>query len=85
MTYEVATTEITVVDGVEVDLTVRATGDDERKADHVMMDVQERLGIIATAFDTETPPGELDRIPDENVPPMTVAWERIFEAEVSDE
>ena len=78
MSYYTDTTCITVVDGVEVDVTVRDAGAGERKADQVTMDLKERLGVLQTAYETETPPDELTEIPSENTPPMTVAWGRLF-------
>lgn len=81
MTYEATTEEITVVPGVEVDLTVRDVGAGERDADKVLMDLQERLGVLAAAFDAETPPDALDEIPEEFVPAMTVAWDRRFDTD----
>lgn len=74
--YRASTTGITVVDGVEVDIEVRG---DEDKAEKVLMDLQERLGVVATAFDTETPPENIGRVPDEYRPMMTVAWTRLFD------
>ena len=78
MSYYVESTIITVVDGVEVDITVRDAGGGERKVDQVGMDLKERLGVLQTAYQTETPPDELTEIPSENTPPMTVAWGRLF-------
>lgn len=78
MTYETTTDQITVVDGVEVDVTVRDTGGGERKADHVSRDLKERLGVLAAAFDSETPPDDIEDVPGEYTPMMTNAWGRIF-------
>lgn len=78
--YNARTTGITVVDGVEVN--VEVSGDEDR-AEKVLMDLKERLGRLGAAIDAQTPPDEL---PDDlgndhpgKVPPMTVAWDRIFE------
>jgi len=93
MTYEVATEAITVVEGVEVDVRVRDTGAGERRADKVLIDLKERLGVLAAAYDAKTPPDDLDKvpdefvpdeIPDEYVPAMTVAWDRVFEDDEGD-
>ena len=82
MTYKTKTTDIEVIHGVSVDITVRG---DEDKAEKVAMDLRDRLGQIAEAYETETPPRELTSRSDKNTPLMTVAWDRVFEPEVSDE
>jgi len=76
--YEATTEAIAAIDGVEIDITVRG---DEDKAEKALMDLKERIGVIATAYEQQTPPDELDEIPDEYVPMMTVAWGRVFEEE----
>jgi len=79
--YNATMSEATVVDGVEVTVTVEDVGGGECKSDHVLLDLQERLGIIQTAYEQETPPSELGDIPDEYLPMMTVAWDRLFSDE----
>lgn len=78
--YSATTLGIGVIDGVSVDITVSG---DEDKAEKVLMDLKERAGRLAAAFEDETPPDELpDDLGKEHpdkVPPMTVAWDRIFE------
>lgn len=76
MTYHATVEEITAVEGVEVDITVRG---DEDKAEKVMMDLKERIGVLGYAFDEQTPPDELDNIPADYRPLMTPAWDRIFD------
>jgi hypothetical protein len=76
VTYEATTTEITVVEGVEVDITVRG---DEDRAEKVLLDLKERLGILGAAYDAEVPPDALGDVPEEFVPPMSVAWDRVFD------
>lgn len=75
MTYRGMTEDITIVDGVEVDITVRG---DEDRAEKVLMDLKERLGVIGAAYDQETPPDELEAIPSKFQPPMRVAWEHVL-------
>ena len=78
-----ATTEgISVVEGVEVDVTVRG---DEDRASKVLIDLKARLGVLAAAFDHEIPPGRLPEdlgtlTEDENryTPPVSVAWGRVL-------
>ncbi len=75
MTYEATTEGISVIDGVEIDITVRG---DEKKAEKALMDLKERCGRIAQAYDEQTPPDELE--PDvEYLPLMTVDWDGVFE------
>ncbi len=75
MTYEATTEGISVIDGVEVDITVRG---DEDKASKSLMDLKERCGRIAQAYDEQTPPDEVE-LSNEYLPPMTVAWGRVLE------
>ena len=79
MTYEATTEEIAVLDGVEVDITVRG---DEDKAEKALLDLKERLGVLAAAYDAETPPEQLDEVPNEYRPLMSVAWDQVFSREV---
>lgn len=79
--YQATTEGIAVVGGVEVDITVRG---DEDRAEKVLMDMKERLGLLGAAFEGQTPPGDIEEVPDEYVPPMTVAWDRVF-GEADDE
>jgi len=79
--YTAATKEATVIDGVEVSITVEDVGGDERKADQVLMDLQERIGILQTAYEKEVPPSELDDVPTDYTPMMAVSWESVFESE----
>jgi hypothetical protein len=79
--YQSRISEITVVDGVEVDIEVRG---DERRAETVLMDLKDRLGWVAEAYEQETPPSELDECTSVNTPPIRVSWERVF-AEDNDE
>jgi len=65
----------TAIDGVEVDITIRG---DEHRADTVLKDLRERLGRLAAAFDTQTPPDEIDAVPDEYTPSIGVSWDRVF-------
>lgn len=74
--YRATTTGIAVVGGVEVDITVRGNED---RAEKVLMDLNARLGRLGAAFEGETPPSEIQEVPDEYTPPMTVAWGRVFE------
>jgi hypothetical protein len=76
MTYEATTEGISIIDGVEVDITVRGTED---KAEKTLMALKERCGIIAAAYDKQTPPSEFDRTPVEYMPMMKVDWEGVFE------
>lgn len=78
MSYEAKTVDISAIDGVKIDITVRG---DEERAEKALMDLKERIGVIAAAYDAETPPSELDDIPNEYVPLMSVAWGRVFEGE----
>jgi hypothetical protein len=87
--YETASTRITVVEGVEVDLSVRG---DEKRAEKVLIDLKERLAVLAAAFDHETPPGDLPddlaALTEEDnryTPPMSVAWDRVFTDETDDD
>jgi hypothetical protein len=79
--FKTTTTGIAVVEGVEVDVTVRG---DEDRAEKVLMDLKERIGVLAAAYDHETPPADLpDDLGDlgdrRYTPPMSVAWGRVFE------
>jgi hypothetical protein len=75
--YEVTTTGISVVEGVEVDVTVRG---DEDRAGMVLIDLKERLAVLAAAYDHQTPPADLpDDLGDlgeRYKPPMSVVWDR---------
>jgi hypothetical protein len=82
--YTVTTEEITVVDGVEVDITVRDTGAGERRVDHTLTELKTHLGRIATTFEQRTPPLELEEIPDQNKPMLGVAWDRVLAEEGDD-
>jgi len=77
--YSARTEAITVVDGMEIDIEVRQLrGGDEERCEKVLMDLKDRLGLVAQAFEDETPPSEItDRDP-AKVPMMTVAWGRLF-------
>jgi hypothetical protein len=79
--YEATTTDISIVDGVEVDITVREAGDGNGEVDKVLLDLKERLGILGYAFETETPPNEIEEVPDRFTAPMSVAWDRVFDTE----
>jgi hypothetical protein len=50
--YTTRADEIGVVDGIEVDITVRDTGAGERPADHTLIELKHHLGRIATALTT---------------------------------
>lgn len=78
MTYEATVEGITALDGVSVDVTVRGN---EEKAEKVMMDLKERVGILGAAYDKQTPPDQLDEVPVDYIPIMTVAWDQVFEVE----
>lgn len=85
MSYQIQRTGVEVVEGVEVDLTLRDAGAGERTVDQIEMDLLERLCRLAWAFEEETPPDDLpDDLPDEFTPPMSVAWERVFSADEGD-
>jgi hypothetical protein len=73
--YRASVTAITVVDGVEVDVTVRG---DEDRAEKVLMDLKERLGVLGYAYESQTPPEDLTDIPSEYRPLMTPAWGRLL-------
>lgn len=74
--YEAATEGVTIVDGVEVDITVRG---EEDKAEKTLMDLKERLGRIGAAYANETPPSELGaNLDNKYLPLMTVDWEGVF-------
>lgn len=73
--YRARTEEITVVDGVEVDIEVRG---DEDRAEKALMDLKDRLGWIAEAYEKETAPDELDERSPGNTPMMSVDWARLF-------
>jgi len=75
MTYNATTEGITAVDGVEVDITVRG---DEDKAQKVLMDLKEHMGLLGYAFESEIPPDEIDDVPSEYMPIMSVAWDGVF-------
>lgn len=74
--YSARTEEITVVDGVKVDIEV--CGNEDR-AEKVLMDLKNRLGWIAEAYDEEVPPDHLDERSWENTAPMTVNWDHVFD------
>ena len=87
--YKTSKTGITVVEGVEIDISVEG---DEEVAEKVLLDLTERAGIIAAAWDFETPPSDLPADLDtltmgENryAPPFSVAWDRVFEADEDEE
>lgn len=73
--YSARTEEITVVDGVEVDIEVRG---DENRAEKVLIELKDQLGWVAEAYDEETPPDKLDARSFENTPPMGVNWGDMF-------
>jgi hypothetical protein len=77
--YKAKSKEITVVDGVSVDIEV--SGPNEDRAEKVMMDLKDRLGWIGQAYAEQSPPSELsDRAP-EYAPLMTVDWEQVFDSD----
>ena len=82
---ETTTEGITVVDGVEIDISVRGDAD---RAHKVMIDLKERLGRLAAAYEEETPPSELPEdlteTHPEKTPMMTVAWERVFNGDTDE-
>lgn len=79
MTYHATTEGVAAVDGVEVDITVRGNED---KAEKVMMDLKERMGRLGAAFERDTPPSELpEYVGEKYTPLMTVAWDRVFDAD----
>jgi len=80
--YQATTREIEIVRGVSVDITVRG---DEDKSEKVMMDLKDRLGYIAEAYETETPPDKINDRSAKNSPLMTVAWDRVLEPEDDNE
>lgn len=79
--YNATTEGIAAVEGVEVDITVRG---DQDRADKVLADLKERIGVLAVAYNSETPPEDIDEIPAEYIPMMTVAWDRVFDDEEGD-
>ena len=76
--YQARTTEITIVDGVSVDITVSG---DESRSEKVLMDLKDRLGWIGAAYDQETPISQIDERPSDFRPLMTVNWESVFSPE----
>jgi len=80
MTYEATTTGITVVEGVEVDITVRG---DEDRAEKTLLNLKERAGRLGAAFEAEVPPDDLPDDLNKDYPryaaPVSVAWDRVFE------
>ena len=76
--YSATTNGILVVDGVKVDISVQG---DEDKAEKVMMDLKDRLGWIATAYEEGVPPEELEDRPAEYTPLMSVNWDKVFDDE----
>ena len=79
--YKASTVEITVIDGVEVDIEVRG---DEDRAEKALMDLKNRLGWIAEGYKQEVPPDRLDERSDENTPIMSVDWDGVFDYETDD-
>ena len=73
---KVATTAVSVVDGVEVDIEVRGDGD---RAEKVLMDLKDRLGWLGAAYELEKAPSEITDRPHDKTPPMTIDWEMVFE------
>jgi len=78
MTYEATCTGITVLEGVEIDITVSGN---EKKAEKAMMELKEHTGRIQAAFEQEQPPLEFERAPPEYLPLMTVDWDLVFSDE----
>ena len=76
--YTTTTEKATVVNGLEISITIKDVGAGERKADQVHMDIYERLGKLQAAYEAETPPDELESIPSEYVPTLTIAWDNVF-------
>ena len=68
---------ITVVDGVEIDITIRG---EENKANKTLQELKTHCGRIGQAFDEETPPMEVD-LSAEYMPLMFVAWDSEFGGE----
>jgi hypothetical protein len=73
--YNARVEDITVIDGVEIDIEVRG---DEDRAETALMDLKDHLGWIAEAYDQETPPEQLDDRASENTPLMSVDWAGVF-------
>lgn len=76
--YCVSSGKMTAIEGAEVEVTVRDTGVGERTADKILMGLKQDVGVLAAAFDAETPPDDLDEVPAEYVPLMVVNWEGYF-------
>ena len=69
------TTGYTVVDGVEVDITIEG---DEDRGEEVLMDLKERMGCLAAAYDTQTPPDRIEDVSHEFMPIITMDWDSKF-------
>ena len=69
---------INVIDGVKVDITVRG---DEDKAEKTLMELKDRCGRIAAAYDEQKPPSEFEHTPVGYMPLMVVDWESVFSDE----
>lgn len=76
--YNIDTKRIMVVDGVAVDINTRDVGGGERKADQVHQELKTHLGRIATAYDEEVPPTDVE-LKTEYTPLMTIDWGAVFE------
>jgi hypothetical protein len=73
--YSVRVEGIEVVDGVEVDIEVRG---DEDRAENVLLDLKDRLGYIAHAYDIQQHPDAIVNRPEDKRPLMTVDWGQVM-------
>jgi len=81
MMYEVDREGITVVEGVEVDLSVRDAGAGERTVDRTILELTTHCGRIAATLEHDVAPTEFDELPDKYLPPATVAWNRVLDTD----
>lgn len=82
--YTTKVRDITVVDGVEVDLTIRDTGGGKRRVDQVKIELKEHLGRLGYAYETETPPMKIKQPPSKYFPILSVDWSVLFAEDTDD-
>lgn len=86
--YNVTTDGITVIDGIEVDITVTDDGAGERMTDHVHTELKTHCGRISeSVVNRERPPREVtvSDIDVGRLPLFTVDWAGVLDLEADDD
>lgn len=71
----VTTSEITAIEGVEIDIEIRG---DEDRVNRAHTELLDHIGRIAAAEEKREPPLDVER-DDEHKPMLSLDWESVFE------